>query len=263
MFADDRHQGSILDQFNLGGKVAVVTGASRGLGAAMAEALAEAGAEVVLAARTEDALAGVAGRIRERNGLAIPLAADVSTVDGVRQMVDRVVGERGRIDILLNAAGTQVRKPVLEVTEEDWERVVAVNLKAVYFCSQAAARHMVRQGGGKIINIASLTATIGILNASVYGSTKGGVAAMTRAMALEWARHRINVNAIGPGYFATELTRAVHEDPVRSRWVVDRTPMGRWGVPRDLAGAVVFLASAASDFVTGELINVDGGWLAS
>lgn len=263
MMNEVREQGSILKQFDLSGKVAVVTGASRGLGASMAQALAEAGADVVLVARTEDALAGVEGQIRELGYRATSLAADVATVESIQRMMDRVVGEHGRIDILLNAAGTQARKPILEMTEEDWERVVAVNLKAVYFCSQAAGRHMVNQGGGKIINIASLTASIGIANVSVYGATKGGVLAMTRAMAVEWARHGINVNAIGPGYFPTELARRVFEDPVRSKWVVDRTPMGRWGAPRDLAGTVVFLASPASDFITGELINVDGGWLAS
>jgi NAD(P)-dependent dehydrogenase (short-subunit alcohol dehydrogenase family) len=263
MSTESRGEGAILRQFDLGGKVAVVTGASRGLGASMAEALAEAGADVALVARTEDALAGVAARVRELGRRAVPVLADVSRVASIEEIFERIARDCGRIDILVNAAGAQVRKPVLEVTEEDWDCVVAVNLKAVYFCSQAAARHMIGQGGGKIINIASLTSTIGILHASVYGATKGGVLSLTRSMALEWARYGISVNAIGPGYFATELTRGVHQDPVRSQWVIDRTPMGRWGVPRDLAGTVVFLASPASDFITGELINVDGGWLAS
>ncbi len=253
----------VLQQFDLTGKVAVVTGASRGLGEAMALALAEAGADVALVARTAGSLDAVAARVREMGRRALAVPVDLSRTEGIEEMAHRVVDGYGRVDVLVNAAGTQARKPILEVTEEDWERVISLNLKAVLFCSQAVARRMIQQGRGKIINIASLSSSIGIQNISVYTAAKGGVLSLTRAMAVEWARHGINVNAIGPGYFPTELTRGVYEDPQRNRWVVERTPMGRWGAPRDLAGAVVFLASEASDFITGELINVDGGWLAS
>ena len=252
-----------LGRFDLSGKVALVTGASRGIGAGLALALAGAGADVALVARGEDALRDVAGRAREMGRRALVVAADLSSVAGVREMADRVVGEYGRVDVLVNAAGTQARKPILEVTEEDWEQVNSVNLKAVYFCSQAIAPRMIQQGKGKIINIASLTSSIGIANTSIYSATKGAVLSLTRCMAVEWARYGINVNAIGPGYFATELTRRLYEDPEKHRWVIDRTPMQRWGRVDDLAGVAVFLASDASDFITGELINVDGGWLAS
>lgn len=250
-------------QFDLSGRVALVTGASRGIGAGMALALAEAGADLALAARTESDLRDVAAQVRERERGAMVVPVNLYSVPDLRRMVDRVVEEYGRIDVLVNAAGTGARKPILEVAEDDWDRVISVNLKAVYFCSQAAARQMVKQGRGKIINIASLTSSIGIANTSPYVASKGGVLSLTRVMAVEWARYGINVNAIGPGYFATRLTKTVHEDPEYHRWVVSRTPMGRWGEIRDLQGTLVFLASEASDFITGELINVDGGWLAS
>lgn len=253
----------ILKQFDLAGKVALVTGASRGLGEAMALGLAEAGADTALIARTEDGLERVADRVRQMGRHALAVPTDISSVSGIHSMVERVLAEYERIDVLLNAAGTQTRKPILEVTEEDWEKVTSVNLKAVYFCSQSVARQMIKQGKGKIINVCSLTSSIGILNTSVYGATKGGVLSLTRSMALEWARHGINVNAVAPGYFLTELARAVYEDPQRHQWVVGRTPVGRWGLPEDLLGTVVFLASEASDFITGEMINVDGGWLAA
>ncbi len=253
----------ITEQFDLHGKVALVTGASRGLGGAMAMALAEAGADMALVARTEATLEKVAGQMREMGRRALVVPADLSAVAGIQGMVDRVLDEYGRVDILVNAAGVQKRNPILEMTEEDWDAVTSVNLKAVYFCSQAIARQMVKQGKGKIINIASLSASIGLANVSIYVATKGGVLALTRSMAVEWAKHGINVNAIAPGYFKTELTRRLWEDPDMNQWVFRRTPMGRWGLPRELAGAVVFLASEASDFITGQLINVDGGWLAS
>ena len=262
---DDHREAArtILDRFSLSGRVALVTGASRGIGEGMALALAGAGADLALVARTREALEAVAARVREMGRRALVVPADVSAVAEIQRMVDRVVGEYGRIDVLVNAAGVQRRKPILEVTEEDWEFVTSINLKAVYFCSQAVARQMIQQGKGKIINIASLTSSIGIANVSIYSATKGGVLSLTRTMAKEWSRHGINVNAIGPGYFHTELTRRLYDDPVLHQWVVDRTPMGRWGEIGDLLGTTVFLASDASDFITGELINVDGGWLAS
>lgn len=253
----------MLQKFDLSGKVALVTGASRGIGGGLAMALAESGADMALVARTEETLSSVAGRIRELGRRALVVPADLSVSADIPKVVDRVVEEYGRIDVLVNAAGVQCRKPILEVTEEEWDFVNSVNLKAVYFCSQAVARQMLKQGKGKIINIASLTSTIGIANVSIYAATKGGVLSLTRTMSKEWSRHGINVNAIGPGYFHTELTKRLYEDPVRHQWVVDRTPMGRWGEIDDLMGATVFLASEASDFITGQLINVDGGWLSA
>ena len=254
---------AILDKFSLAGKVALVTGASRGIGQALATGLAEAGADMALVARSREALNSTASHARELGRRALAIPADVSQMSAIRDVVDQVIREYGRIDILVNAAGTQARKPILEMTEEDWDTVTSLNLKAVYFCSQTVAPHMIRQGRGKIINICSLTSTIGIANVSVYAASKGGVLSMTRSMAVEWSQLGINVNAIAPGYFKTEMTKRLYEDADRSKWVLSRTPMGRWGELDDLKGTVVFLASAASDFLTGQLINVDGGWLAS
>lgn len=253
----------ILEQFSLAGKVALVTGASRGIGQALAMGLAEAGADMALVARSKGALDETASGARHMGRRALVVPADISSMAAIHDVVDKVKSEYGRIDILVNAAGTQARKPILEMTEEDWETVTSLNLKAVYFCSQAVAPQMISQGKGKIINICSLTSTIGIANVSVYAATKGGVLSLTRSMAVEWSRYGINVNAIAPGYFKTEMTKRLQEDPERSGWIVSRTPMGRWGELSDLKGTVVFLASAASDFVTGQLVNVDGGWLAS
>ena len=253
----------ILDKFSLAGKVALVTGASRGIGQTLAMALAEAGADMALVARSEGPLAETAEMVRALGRRALAIPADVSKVAAVRGVVDQVIAEYGRIDILLNGAGTQARMPSLELAEEDWDRVADLNLKAVFFCSQAVAPHMIKQGKGKIVNIASLTSTLGFANIAVYGATKGGVLALTRSLSTEWTRHGINVNAVAPGYFKTEMTRRLWQDPELDSWVMSRTPQGRWGDLTDLQGAVVFLASEASDFITGQMINVDGGWLAS
>jgi 2-deoxy-D-gluconate 3-dehydrogenase len=256
-------EGTVLESFSLAGKVALVTGGSRGIGASLARALAEAGADVALVARTEGALQEVAAEIESLGRRALAVPVDVSRVAELPGMVERVVAEFGRIDILVNAAGVQVRKPMMEVTEEDWDYLTSINQKAVYFCSQAVARQMMKQGKGKIVNIGSLNSTIALPNISLYATAKTAVVGMTRAMSGEWSRHGINVNAVGPGYFKTEMTRALWSDPDRDAWVLSRTPMGRWGELRELAGAVVFLASDASDFVTGALLNVDGGWLSA
>jgi NAD(P)-dependent dehydrogenase (short-subunit alcohol dehydrogenase family) len=169
----------------------------------------------------------------------------------------------GRIDILLNAAGTQVRKPIFEMTEQDYDYLMSVNLKSVYFLGQAAARQMAKQGRGKIINVASLTSFIGINNISIYGTSKGGIVSMTRQFAIELAKYNIQVNAISPGYFITELTADLFKDPEKAKWVLGRIPIGRTGNPDDLAAAVVFLASEASNYITGQILSVDGGWLAA
>ena len=249
--------------FDLSGKVALVTGASRGLGAGMAMALAAAGADLALVSRTVEDLEKVAHEVRDLGRSAFVIPADLSQVSEVQAMVVAAEKHYGRIDILLNNAGFNIRKPALEVSEEDWDRLNAVNLKAVFFASQAAAPGMISRGGGKIINIASLTTVLGFPHLSVYGATRGGVGQLTKALAVEWAPHRINVNAIGPGYYETAQTRLLFEDPERLEWIRSRIPLGRTGVAEDLAGALLFLASAASDYVTGQILFVDGGWLAA
>ena len=258
----------ILDRMRLDGKTALVTGGSQGLGLGMATALAEAGADVAIVARREDRLRAAARQVGATGRRVLALPADLADLDATREVVDTVVGEFGRLDILVTAAAAQVRKPILEVTPADWDYLVAVNLRSVYFICQQAARQMIAQspaedGGkrGKIINIASLTAATAWPNVSIYGMTKGGVVQMTKAMALEWAPLGICVNAIGPGSFHTELTDALYSDPARGAAIVNRIPLGRPGVADDLSGAVVYLASPASDYVTGQVLWVDGGWL--
>jgi NAD(P)-dependent dehydrogenase (short-subunit alcohol dehydrogenase family) len=248
--------------FDLSGKVALVTGASRGLGAGMAQALAAAGADLALASRTVEDLDRVAGEIRDLGRDALVIPADLSQVSQVQAMVTAAEKHYGQIDILVNNAGFNIRKPALEVGEEDWDRLHAVNLKAVFFACQAAAPGMISRGGGKIINVASLTTVLGFPNQSVYGASRGGVGQLTKALAVEWARHGINVNAIGPGYYETAQTRPLFEDPEKRAWIQRRIPVGRTGMAEDLAGALLFLASPASDYVTGQILFVDGGWLA-
>lgn len=253
----------ILDQFHLRGNVALVTGASRGLGQGMALALAEAGADVALVARTMPSLEETAEKVRQAGSKALVVQADLSLSGEAARVVDETVNQFGRLDILLNAAGTQVRKPIPEMTEQDYDYLMTVNLKSMYFLNQAASKEMAKNNRGKIINIASLTSFIGISNISIYGTSKGGVASMTRQFAVELAKQNIQVNAISPGYFLTELTAALFADPERAKWVLGKIPMGRTGSPEDLAGAVVFLSSRASDYVTGQILSVDGGWLAA
>lgn len=253
----------ILDKFSLKGTVALVTGASRGLGQGMALALAQAGADLALVARTKASLDETAAKAATLGVRALAVQADLSELGEARRVVEQTIRHFGRLDTLLNAAGTQVRKPLAEMTEQDYDYLMSVNQKAVYFLSQAAANEMIRNGRGKIINIASLTSFIGIPNISIYGTSKGAVASMTRQFAVELAKHNIQVNAISPGYFITELTAALFADPERAKWVLSKIPMGRTGSPEDLAGAVVFLASAASDYITGQIVSVDGGWLSA
>lgn len=258
----------VLERMRLDGKVALVTGGSQGLGLGMARALAEAGADIALAARGEDRLAAAAAQIEACGRRALSLPVDLSDLDAAMATIDRAVDGLGRLDILVTAAAAQFRKPILEVTPDEWEHLVAINLRTVYFMCQRAARHMVSRdrpadgsARGKIINIASLTAVGAWPDVSVYGMTKGGVAQMTKAMALEWAPLGIRANAIGPGTFRTELTKPLYDDPARSERIVSRIPLGRAGLPDDLAGAVVYLASPASDYVTGQVLWIDGGWL--
>ena len=251
---------SAAEWFDLGGRIAVVTGARRGIGRGVAMGLAQAGADLVVAGRAAaDDLTADVERLGRR---CLAVEADLADPAQVDRVIPRAVEAFGRVDILVNNAGTATRGPALDVTRDDWHRVLQVNLHAVFSLCQAAARDMLPRGRGKIINIASLMSFQGGINIAGYTASKGAVAQLTKLLANEWAAHGINVNAIAPGYIATDLTRPLREDPVRGPAILARIPAGRWGRPDDLAGAAVFLASAASDYVHGHLLVVDGGWLA-
>lgn len=252
----------ILDKLRLDGKVAIVTGASRGLGRAMALGLAEAGADVVVVSRTMEALEGLAREIGTLGQQGLAIRVDVTDRHEVADMVRSAMETFGKIDILVNNAGTIFRTEAEEYPEEAWDRVLEVNLKGVFLCCQAVGKVMIAQRRGKIINMGSLLSAIGVPLIPAYAASKGGVRQLTKALAVEWARYNIHVNAIGPGYFRTELTEALEKDEKRTAWILRRTPLGRWGVPEDLKGPVVFLASDASDYITGQILYVDGGWLA-
>jgi 2-deoxy-D-gluconate 3-dehydrogenase len=250
----------ILDQFKLEGKVALVTGASAGLGQAIAIALAEAGADVVCHGntRTPDVTLDAISRL-DRQAFAV--AGDLAKKETPSALIEVTIGKFGRIDILVNNAGTIRRAPAVDYSEEDWNTVIEVNLSAVFRLSQLAGSRMLEQGGGKIVNIASLLSFQGGITVPAYAASKGGVAQLTKALANEWAGQGINVNAIAPGYMRTDNTKALQQDPTRNRQILERIPAARWGEPSDLAGAVVFLASSASDYVNGHVLVVDGGWL--
>ncbi|MCL7455433.1 MAG: SDR family oxidoreductase [Anaerolineae bacterium] len=246
---------SIYDLFSVRGRRALVTGGSAGLGRAMAEALVEGGARVAIAARSDRVLS-VAKEIG-----AVALQVDLADRQQALALVDRAVEALGGLDILVNDAGAQVRHPAEEFPLEDWDHVLAVNLDAVWILAQAAGRVMLAQEHGKIINVASLMSVFGGITIPAYAASKGGVAQLTKALANEWARHGVNVNAIIPGYMDTQLTEALVGNPDREPLILSRIPAGRWGRPADMKGTVLFLASAASDYVHGTLIPVDGGYL--
>lgn len=249
------------EAFSLQGKTAIVTGCDTGLGQAMACALAAAGADVVGVNIVEPTV--TAARIEGLGRRFHSIRADLSDIPGLREVVARAVGAMGDVDILVNNAGIIRRDDALDFSEQDWDDVVDLNLKSVFFMSQAVARHWVAHGrGGKIINIASMLSFQGGVRVPSYTASKSGVAGITRLMACEWAQHGINSNAIAPGYMATNNTAALRGDDVRNAAILERIPAGRWGEPEDLGGSVVFLASSASDYVNGYTLAVDGGWLA-
>jgi 2-dehydro-3-deoxy-D-gluconate 5-dehydrogenase len=250
-----------LDPFRLDGRVALVTGASRGLGQAMALALASAGADLVLCANESSAdTAAEIARTTARRAEVLP--TDLSDPGEPARLVSEAIARLGRIDILVNNAGIIRRQPAVDHSDEYWDSVIAVNLSSVFRLCRAAGRHMIDRGeGGKIINIASLLSFQGGVNVPGYAAAKGGVMQLTKALANEWAAHRINVNAIAPGYMETDNTAPLRADTARTRQITERIPAGRWGRPQDLAGAAVFLASSASDYVHGHVLVVDGGWM--
>jgi 2-deoxy-D-gluconate 3-dehydrogenase len=246
--------------FDLEGKRALVTGASRGLGAAMALALAKAGADVaVLANEPPDRTAGC---IQATGRRTVSLIVDLADPDEPARAVSATIEALGALDILVNNAGIIRRAPAAEHSDEDWDAVIAVNLSSVFRMCRAAGRHMLTRGSGKIVNIASLLAFQGGITVPGYAAAKGGVAQLTKGLANEWASKGLNVNAIAPGYMVTDNTAPLRADAVRTRQITDRIPAGRWGEPDDLGGAVVFLASRASDYVNGHVLVVDGGWMA-
>lgn len=246
--------------FSLSGRKALVTGANAGIGQAIAVALAEAGADVALAGRSEPAETLAA--IRRAGRKAASITADLSSIGPLQRVIDEAVAGLGGLDILVNNAGIIRRNDLADFTEEDWDAVVDTNLKSLFFLSQAAARRMAAQGSGKIVNIASLLSFQGGIRVPSYAAAKSGVAGVTRAMANELAPSGVQVNAIAPGYIATNNTAALQADETRNRQILERIPTGRWGRPEDIAGAAVFLASPAADYVTGQVLAVDGGWLA-
>jgi NAD(P)-dependent dehydrogenase (short-subunit alcohol dehydrogenase family) len=253
----------VLDMMSLKSKVAVVTGGSSGLGVTFAQALAEVGANIVLAARRIDKLNDVADDLTRLGVKVKPVQCDVSQQDQVQALIDETLKTFGRMDIVVNNAGVAAMSPATEITIEEWNRVVSVNLTGTFLCARTAARQMMKRGGGKIVNIASIYGAVGdVFPASPYYATKGAVINLTRDLAVEWAPSKINVNAIAPGFFPSEMTEGIFQDPHYLEYINKQTPLGRTGNPEDLKGAIVFLASSASDYVTGQTIFVDGGWTA-
>ncbi len=250
----------ILDKFSLKGKTALVTGSSRGLGAAIAVALAEAGANIAIHGSRAIPEA-TQQRLKETGANQLAVVGDVADADACARLVEETVEHFGTIDILVNNAGIIRRSDAIEHSEEDWNAVIGTDLTSVFRLTQHAGKHMLAQGSGKIINIASLLTFQGGIRVPSYAAAKGAVGQLTKAFANEWAAKGINVNGIAPGYMATDNTEALRANPERAQQILERIPAGRWGKPEDVAGAAVFLASSASDYVNGHLLVVDGGWM--
>lgn len=246
--------------FDLENKVAAVTGGTRGIGRAIALGLAEAGADIALLQRSIENTT-IKEEIEKVGVKCEIIQCDLDHLEQVKNAVPETIKRLGSLDILVNNAGIQRRSPAVDFSEEDWDSVIQVNLKAVWLLCQQAGRHMVPKQSGKIINIASLVSFQGGLYVPAYASAKGAVAQLTKALANEWSQHGVNVNAIVPGYIATEMNTALIDDPVRSKQILERIPAGRWGNPEDFKGAAIYLASNASNYVHGHLLAVDGGWL--
>ena len=251
----------ILDAFRLDGKNALVTGSRIGLGKAIALGLAEAGANVVIHGSKREGIEEVCAAVRSTGAKAAGVVADLADSQAVDRLFEAAAQEFGSIDILVNNAGILRRSPAVDYPMSDWNEVLQIDLTAMFRLSQLAAKPMLARGRGKIVNVASALSFQGGILVPAYAAAKGGVAQLTKALANEWASRGVNVNGIAPGYMETDVTSALRADPVRSRQILERIPAGRWGSPPDLAGAAVYLASNASDYVHGTLLIVDGGWL--
>jgi len=251
-----------LEMFDLAGKVAMVTGSTRGLGEVEAMALAKAGADVAVCGRVESDLKRVSGAIKDLGRDSAGFFLEVTSKESIHEGVGKILEYFGRIDILVNNTGTNYRVPILEYPEDKWDLIIDTNLKSYFLVAQAVAPQMIERGYGKIINISSIAGQIAVPALFAYACSKGGVNQMTRMMAYEWAKEGVRVNAIAPTYFETEMVQQIRNDPERMEYVNRRTPMGRWGKLPELEGIVIFLASSASDFITGQVICIDGGWSA-
>ena len=245
------------------GKVAIVTGGSKGLGKTIAKQLAHEGASVVINGRDMNALEEATQEIRREGGQITAIQADVSKSEDVKAMIDKVIEDYNRIDILINNAAVFAESVrIMDLEEEEWDRVINTNLKGYYLVAQAVVPQMIERGYGKVINMSSIFGAVAMPNQLAYAASKGGINQMTKVMALEWAQKGVCVNAIGPTYFETELVAQLRNDTERFNFINERTPVGRWGYPPELEGIVIFLASQASDFITGQTIYIDGGWTA-
>lgn len=250
--------------FSIEGKVSLITGGARGIGFGIATALAGAGSDLMIVARTESELLSAKKRLVVDTGRRVEtMVVDLSQENAPESIVANTISKFGRIDILANNAGSNIRKPVLDFSSEEFDAIMQIQLKSAFFTAQLVAREMVKTGGGKIINLCSLTSKIGISGISLYGAAKGGVFALTKALATELADNNINVNAVAPGYIRTAMTEAAFSDEDRCNWMLSRIPMGRFGTAEEIGTTVLFLASPAASYLTGEVIYVDGGWMAA
>jgi len=249
-----------LELFDLTGKTAMITGSTKGLGEVAAIALAKAGANIAVCGRNRKNLEKVSKSIKNLGRDSAGFSLDVTSKQSVQEGVEQILKYFGKVDILVNNAGVNHRVPVLEFTEEAWDLVINTNLKGYFLVAQAVVPQMIERGYGKVINMSSIFGLTPLPDQLAYSSSKGGVNQLTRVMALEWAKKGIRVNAVAPTYFETELVTQIRNDPERFKFINERTPMGRWGQPNEMEGIVIFLAAPASDFITGQIIYIDGGW---